>query len=150
MRETRLALVARLVVGGLVLLEASLVLCAALFVGVVGGVTGLASGAGAGDVAGPQAPGLVIAALALVAPLVMAGALGVAGVGLLFRSRRRLVVAPCALGLVVHAALHLLLVEPPHALELLPLALQGAAIAVALRFLPATQRAASPRAAALI
>ncbi len=129
MRDGRVS-VAPLVVGGLLLLESIAMLIMAVFVALIGGLTGaLAFGVGAGSATNEQiARGALMVALTISSPFVMAGALALQGWLLVFRRGRVIVIAAAVVALALQVCFHVWLEEGFHLAELVPIALQLAAI----------------------
>jgi hypothetical protein len=139
MTEKRLPLLACQVVGGLLVLESIAMLILALFFGVVGTLMGaLAFGVGAGDATDKQlVQGVAVILLTLASPFVLAAVLAVGGVFLLLRRRKGIVVAAAVIAIAAQLTAHLYLGKGWSFAELLPFAVQLAAIFVAFAFVPA-------------
>lgn len=146
MGETRLSLNARVIVGGLLVLESLLVLIVAVFTAIIGGLVGplafLAGGGGATD--DKIAQGFAVIALTIASPFVAAGVLSVGGVFLLLGRRKRVVITAGIFAMTAQVALHLSLAEGFHAAELVPGAVHLLAIAVGFTFVPARGASAAP------
>jgi hypothetical protein len=133
------ARVARVVAGGLLVLEALVMLGVALFVGLIGGLAGAMAvifGSG-GATDAKLAQGIAVIALTIVSPFVVAAVLGVGGVLLLLRKGRPVVIAAGFFAIAAQVAFHLLVEKEFHAAELVPCALHLLVIVVGFVGMPA-------------
>ncbi|MET0793567.1 MAG: hypothetical protein ABW061_18755 [Polyangiaceae bacterium] len=145
MLETRWSLIARWVVGGLLVLEALAMLFLAMGVAIIGGLAGmLAFGVGGGNATSQQlAQGFAVIVITLASPFVIALVLGVGGALLLLRLGRRLVITAGLVAIAAQLAFHVFAKEGFHTVELFPCVLHLTAIAVALSCLPPPMKLAA-------
>jgi hypothetical protein len=147
MPEKRWSLVARSVVGGLVLLESLGLLFIAAVTAIVGSLLGgLAFVAGAGGATDKQvAQGFAAIALTIASPFLIAAVLGLAGVLLILRLGRPIIVAAGLSAIAAQTAFQVLIAGRFYATALVPYALHVALIVLGFAVVPRTSR--NPRTA---
>jgi len=138
MTEERWSRIARAVIGGLLLLEAIGMLILAVFVSMIGSLTGvLAFGVSGGGATDQQlAQGLAVIALSIASPFVVGSALAVGGVLLLLRRGSSAVIAAGGFAIAAQIAYHPFFQAGFHAAELLPGVLHVLTIAVGFACVP--------------
>ncbi len=134
----QLSIIARMVVGVLLVLEAIAMLFVGVFVGMIGGLAGvLAFGvSGGGATSAKLTQGIAVMALTIASPFVMAAVLLVGGVLLLLRRGKYVVIAIGIFAIAAQVAFHPIFEARLHAAELVPGALHLLAIALAFGFVP--------------
>lgn len=138
MLEQRWSRIVRVVVGGLLLIEAIVMLILAVFASIIGSFAGaLAFGVGAGSASDQQlAHGLAIIAVTIASPFVVACVLGVGGVLLLVRRSSSIIIAAGGFAIAAQIAYHPFFQAGFHAAELLPGVLHVLTIAVGFACVP--------------
>jgi len=145
MKEKRWSIIARSIVGVLLVLESLALLFVGAFTAVVGSlVGGLAFVAGAGSATHEQvAQGFAAIALTIASPFVVAAALGLGGVLLILRLGRPMIIAAGLIAIGAEIAFQVLVAEGFHAVALIPYALHAGVIALSFSVVPRAVRPAA-------
>ena len=148
MTEQRWSRIVRVVVGGLLLLEAIAMLILAVFVSIIGSLAGaLAFGVSGGSATDEQlAQGFAVIAVSIASPFVVASVLAVGGVLLLLRRGSSAVIAAGGFAIAAQIAYHPFFQAGFHAVELLPGVLHVLTIAVGFACVPARSLPTAARA----
>lgn len=148
MTEQRWSRVARIVVGGLLLIEAIVLLILAVFVSIIGSLAGaLAFGVSGGSATDAQvAQGLAVIVVTIASPFMVGSVLAVGGMLLLLRRGSSAVIAAGGFAIAAQVAYHPFFQAGFHAAELLPGVLHVLTIAVGFACVPVRSLPAAARA----